>query len=50
MEWVWAQNCEVEKPEAVDTDAIRKEAQDRAQAELDRLRENAERHNVRKAS
>jgi len=50
MEWVWAQNCEVEKPEAVDTDAIRKEAQDRAKAELDRLRENAERHNVRKAS
>jgi hypothetical protein len=46
MEWVWAQNCEVEKPEAVDYDAIRKDAQERAKIDVDRLRENCERYKV----
>ena len=50
MEWVWAMNCEVETPEAIDTDAIRIEAQKRAQANLDQLRENAATYNVKKAS
>ena len=29
MEWVWASNCEVEKPETPDYDAIREEAKSR---------------------
>lgn len=46
MEWVWAQNCEVEKPETVDTDAIREEAKDRAANDLERLRAQVESYNA----
>lgn len=44
MEWVWAQNCEVEKVATPDYDAIRKDAQERAKMDLDSLRENCERY------
>lgn len=44
MEWVWAQNCEVEKVATPDYDAIRKEAQERAKMDLDSLRDNCERY------
>lgn len=44
MEWVWAKNCEVESPEAVDENAIRAEAQNRAKVDLDNLRDNCRRY------
>lgn len=44
MEWVWASNCEVEKPEAIDYDSLRKEAKIHAGFDVDTLRKNCERY------
>lgn len=50
MEWVWERNVEVEKPEAVDYNALREQAKRMAESEIISLREKIARSKVQYAA
>ena len=49
MEWVWAKNCEVETPEAIDENVIRTEAKRLADATVSSVKAQAAEYNAKNA-